>query len=186
MKNIFLIATLLVTVLCFAGSVRPVAVWAKASSGLGKAAGNIKNSQIDIKSDSLEVNNKTGVATFSGNVHASKGDLEIFSNVLNVYYAKNNSIKSLIAEGNVRIIKKDDYITGDKAVYYNVSGVAVITGNPVAHEGRNEISGKKIVINFKTNISTVFGSAGNRVNATVYSNKSLNINSPKPGKKTGK
>ena len=83
----------------------------------------------------------------------------------------------LIATGNVHIIKGKDNITGGRAVYYDKKRIAVITENPVAYEGKNKIAGKKIIINFKTGISTVIGGK-KRVNAVVYSNKSLTVQKP--------
>ena len=83
----------------------------------------------------------------------------------------------LIATGNVHIIKGKDNITGGRAVYYDKKRIAIITENPVAYEGKNKIVGKEIMINFKTGISTVIGGK-KRVNAVVYSNKSLTVQKP--------
>jgi lipopolysaccharide export system protein LptA len=130
--------------------------------------------QTNITSDSLTVNNKKNIAVFTGHVIAIKGKLKILSSVLNVIYTKKNKIKMLIATGNVHIIKGKDNITGGRAVYYNKKRIAVITENPIAYEGKNKIVGKKIMINFKTGISTVIGGK-KRVNAVVYSNKSLTV-----------
>ena len=134
-------------------------------------------SKTDITSDSLTVNNKKNIAVFTGHVVAIKGRLKILSSVLNVIYTKKNKIKMLIATGNVHIVKGKDNITGGRAVYYDKTRVAVITENPVAYEGKNKIAGKKIIINFKTGISTVIGGK-KRVNAVVYSNKSLTVQKP--------
>ena len=134
-------------------------------------------SKTNITSDSLTVNNKKNIAVFTGHVIAIKGRLKILSSVLNVIYTKKNKIKMLIATGNVHIVKGKDNITGGRAVYYDKTRVAVITENPVAYEGKNKIAGKKIIINFKTGISTVIGGK-KRVNAVVYSNKSLTVQKP--------
>ncbi len=144
----------------------------EAAAALNKPA---EPSKINITSDSLVVNNKSKTAVFSGHVIAIKGNLKILSAILHVLYTKKNKIKTLIATGNVHIIKGKDNITGGNAVYYEKSGIALITKNPVAYEGKNKIVGEKITINFKTGISTVFGGHTKRVNATVYSNKSLTI-----------
>lgn len=146
----------------------------------------VKPSKINITSDSLVVNNKSKVAIFSGHVIAIKGNLKILSDILHVLYTKKNKIKMLIATGNVHIIKGKDNITGGKAVYHNKSKIAIITKNPVAYEGKNKIVGEKIMINFKTGISTVLGGVKKRVNATVYSNKSLTIKPSKKNFKKGK
>ncbi|MHB8231788.1 MAG: LptA/OstA family protein [bacterium] len=134
-------------------------------------------SKTDITSDSLVVNNKKNIAVFTGHVVAVKGRLKILSSVLNVIYTKKNKIKMLVATGHVHIMNGKDNITGGKAVYYNNEKIAVITENPIAYEGKNKIAGKKILINFKTGISTVIGGK-KRVNAIVYSNKSLAVQKP--------
>ena len=134
-------------------------------------------SKTNITSDSLTVNNKKNIAVFTGHVVAIKGGLKILSSALKVIYTKKNKIKMLIATGKVHIIKGKDNITGGRAVYYDKTRIAVITENPVAYEGKNKIAGKKIIINFKTGISTVIGGK-KRVNAVVYSNKSLTVQKP--------
>ena len=136
--------------------------------------GAASKSRTDITSDSLRVDNKKHIAVFTGHVVAVKGKLKIFSSKLNVIYTKKNKIKMLVANGNVHNIKEKDNITGGKAVYYERKGIAVITENPVAYEGKNKIAGTIITINFKTGISTVFGGK-KRVNAVVYANKSLTV-----------
>ena len=135
---------------------------------------NKTHNKTDIRSDSLTVNNKTHIAVFTGHVVALKGKLKILSSVLKIIYTKKNKIKILIATGNVHIIKGKDNITGGRAVYYDKKKIAVITENPVAYEGKNRIAGKKIIINFKTGISTVIGGQ-KRVNAVVYSKKSIGV-----------
>jgi lipopolysaccharide export system protein LptA len=140
-----------------------------------KVASNPKPSKIHITSNSLVVNNKTKAALFSGKVVVIKGSLKILSDKLNVLYTKKNKIKKLIATGNVHIIKGKDNITGKMAVFYNLTRIAIITGNPVAWEGKNRISGEKIEMNLKTGISTILSGKKKRVTAIVYSSKSLAV-----------
>lgn len=153
------------------------------SMSLGALNKPAKSSRINITSDSLVVNNKNKTAVFSGNVVAIKGKLKILSDVLHVLYTKNNKINLLIATGNVHIIKDKDNITGGKAVYHYITKIAVITVNPVAYQGKNKVVGKKIIINFKTGVSTIIGGPKKRVDATVYSNKSLTAKPEKNLKK---
>ncbi len=134
---------------------------------------SIRFSKIKITSDSLIVNNKRRSAIFYGHVIVIKGALKILSDTLHVVYTKNNKINTLIATGNVHIIKGKSNITGGKAIYYNKAKIAVITKHPIAYENNNKIIGKKIVINFTTGVSTIFGGLENRVHATVYSGKRL-------------
>lgn len=140
-----------------------------------KVALTPKPSKIHITSNSLVVNNKTKAALFSGKVVAIRKDLKILSDKLKVFYTKKNKIKKLIATGNVHIIKNKDNITGEMAVFDNSTNIAVITGNPIAWEGKNKVSGDKIEMNLKTGITTILSGKKKRVNAIVYSNKSLAV-----------
>ena len=131
--------------------------------------------KIHITSNSLVVNNKKKIAIFSGKVIAVKKNLKIFSHILKVFYNKRNKIKQLIAIGNVHIIKGSDNITGNKAVFNNTSKTVIITGHPYAWSGKNKITGKIIEMNLATGISKILSGRGQRVNAVIYSKKSLII-----------
>ncbi len=131
--------------------------------------------KIHITSNSLIVNNKKKVAVFSGKVIAIKGNLKIFSQNLKVFYNKKNKIKTLLAIGNVHIIKGTDNIMGQKAVFNNIDKIVTITGHPIAWSGKNRITGKIIKMNLKTGVSHILSGPGKRVNAVIYSKKSLTM-----------
>ncbi len=135
----------------------------------------ISKTKIHITSNSLVVNNKKKIAIFSGKVIAIKKNLKIFSHILKVFYNKKNKIKRFIAIGNVHIIKGGDNITGNKAVFNNASKTVIITGHPYAWSGKNRITGKIIEMNLTTGISKILSGRGQRVNAVIYSKKSLMI-----------
>ena len=135
----------------------------------------MSKTKIHITSNSLVVNNKKKIAIFSGKVIAIKKNLKIFSHILKVFYNKKNKIKQLVAIGNVHIIKGNDNITGSKAVFNNISKTVIITGHPYAWSGKNKITGKIIEMNLTTGISKILSGQGQRVNAIIYSKKSLTI-----------
>lgn len=147
------------------------------ASSSGPAGAKALPAKTDITSDALRVDNKHRIAVFTGNVVVLKGKLKVLSSKLEVFYNKKNAIKKIVATGNVHITKEKDNITGGKAVFYEQRDIAVVTENPVAYEGKNKIAGKIITINFKTGISTVSGGK-KRVNAVVYSGKSLSVAKP--------
>ena len=142
----------------------------------------ISKAKIHITSNSLVVNNKKKIAIFSGKVIAIKKNLKIFSHILKVLYNKKNKIKQLIAIGNVHIIKGGDNITGNKAVFNNTSKTVIVTGHPYAWSGKNKITGKIIEMNLATGISKILSGRGQRVNAVIYSKKSLIIKKNKSKK----
>ncbi|MHB1663721.1 MAG: LptA/OstA family protein [bacterium] len=140
-----------------------------------KAGITQSKTKIHITSNSLIVNNKKKFAIFTGKVIAIKGNLKIFSQNLKVFYNGKNKIKTLLATGNVHIIKGTDNITGQKAVFNNIDKIVTITGHPLAWSGKNRITGKIIEMNLKTGVSHILSGPGKRVNAVIYSKKSLSI-----------
>lgn len=131
-----------------------------------KSKESLKNEQkkhpIEIQSDKLRSENEGKKFIFSGNVLSTWGDLEIKSDILEVYSnpdAKSDRKKStegagqtsqdldkIIAIGNVKIKKGDRRATGDRAYYDNKKQIIIVTGEPhaTAWEGKNIIKGRKM------------------------------------------
>lgn len=117
---------------------------------------------VEIQSDKMRSENEGKKIIFSGNVLCTWGDLEIKSNILEVYAnpvskvsrkkatsdAKQASqdLDKIIAIGDVRIKKGDRKATGDRAHYDNKKQIIIITGDPnvTAWEGENIIKGGKM------------------------------------------
>ena len=74
--------------------------------------------QIKIMSDKLEIIRSENISIFSGNVYAVEDNLEIWSKELIMTSSKDeNEIKEINAHGNVKIIREELSINGDKARY---------------------------------------------------------------------
>src|SRR3989339_2279989 len=84
---------------------------------------------ITIRSNSLEIDNKKGVVTFTGSVEAQKDDMLIRCQRMFVYYedkgqgkeAENKGFRvdRIVAKGDVRIDRSDGgTATAEEAVYY--------------------------------------------------------------------
>lgn len=126
-----------------------------------------KKQPIEIKSEKMRSENEGKKIIFTGNVVSTWGDLEIKSDILEVYanpQAKDKKSKKaskdkpqqdldkVIAIGNVRIKKGDRRAKGDRADYDNKTQSIVITGDmATAWEGKNEIKGKKMIFYLKKN-----------------------------------
>ena len=69
-----------------------------------------------------------------------------------------NSIKKLLAKGNVIVTSKDQKATGDDGVFDMATNLATLTGKEVVMiQNGNVVRGKKLVVNLKTGISNVYG-----------------------------
>ncbi len=124
------------------------------------AAESGKKKPIEINSDKLRSENEGKKIIFSGNVVSTWGDLEIKSNILEIYAnpkkgkskrrtgsePQEQDIDEIIAKGNVRIKKGDRRAKGDFAHYFNKEQKIFITGEPhaTAWEGNNIIHGGKM------------------------------------------
>jgi lipopolysaccharide export system protein LptA len=72
-----------------------------------------------------------------------------------------NSIKKLIAKGNVVVTSKDQRATGDYGVMDMATNLATLTGGEVVMiQGPNVLKGKKLVVNLKTGVANVQGGGG--------------------------
>ena len=182
-RNLTKIKTVGVAVLLFVfGMTMPAAV-----RGDQKpiTADKAKESQkIHITSDRLESQPKNNLVEFIGNVRVRQGNTTISSDRLKIYYqggmdgkrsAKGKkggqeSIKKIVAQGNV-IIKIDDRIAvADRAQYSPGTGEIILTGKSAKiSEGANFVSGEKITFNRHSNRITVQRSGNKRVEAVFFS-----------------
>lgn len=130
------------------------------TSDFPKFSLSTKNGPIDIKSDKLSLNYKTKTVLFSGHVRVVQSGSEMTSDTLRVNYLKDfDEVKDAVADGNVRLSQGGRWATSDHAVADEQRHTVVLTGNPVVHDGPDQIAGKKIIVYLKTGQSVVEGGA---------------------------
>ena len=130
---------------------------------------------IEIQSDKLRSENEGKKFIFSGNVYSVWGDLEIISDILEVYSnsksktgqkksdeglgSPNQDLDKVIAIGNVKIKKGDRRAKGNRAHYDNKRQIIIITGEPyaTAWEGKNIIRAKEMTFKLEKNLFTAEG-----------------------------
>jgi lipopolysaccharide transport protein LptA len=125
------------------------------SSPFGGFANDSNRGPTDIKSDTMSFDYKKNVVVFSGRVHLVQGASEMSSDMLHVQMNKNSEIQQAIADGNVRMSQGQRWTTSDHAVLDEGQHTLVLTGNPVAHDGKDQIAGTKITVFLQTNTSEV-------------------------------
>jgi lipopolysaccharide transport protein LptA len=110
----------------------------------------------NIKSDSLNLDYQNKAIIFIGHVHAVQAGGDLTSDKLRVQYGADfHDIKMMYADGNVRISQGTRWVTGDHAVLDQTKHTVVITGNPVVHDGEDQITGTLITVDLVTGKSTV-------------------------------
>lgn len=128
-------------------------------------------SQIDIRSQHMEVLEQEKIAVFSGKVKARKGDLRIWADRLYVYYRTvkgKREVVKLIALGNVRIEKGPWRSLSGKAVYFRKDDRLVLEDHPRVWHGKDEVRGAVVIIYFRDDRSEVLSRPGQPVEAYVY------------------
>jgi len=141
---------------------------------LGKSADGqrrIPDQPIRITSAQLEVDNKSGVILFKGNVVAKQGEMTIYADASQVFYEKKeegNEVREIVATGNVRIQEGNRLATAQKAVFINEEQKIILTGQPKVWQGKDMVSGEKITILLEEDKSYVEGGPERRVEVILY------------------
>lgn len=147
--------------------------------------------QIQIVADKLITNSAEKFAEFVGDVRASQGNLVINSERLRIYYRddpdrdKNQiggqeSIKQIIASGNVHLSFEEYKAKADQAEYDLDTQVIVLTGeNSTITSGKNILTGSKINVDRKNGQIKVEGIPHKRVKAVFYPKEKSSKQNPK-------
>jgi lipopolysaccharide export system protein LptA len=155
--------------------------------------GGGQDQPVQIEAASLEVRDKSRMATFSGNVQVVQGDTTMRCQKLVVFYGEEvgiaqaggeprpatdlpkgaQSIRRIEARGGVTVITKDQNASGDLGVYDLVAKTITLTGNVTVSQGANVIHGERVVVDTVTGNARVEsasqggGAAPSRVRALI-------------------
>ncbi|MCG6910780.1 MAG: hypothetical protein LJE94_11740 [Deltaproteobacteria bacterium] len=136
---------------------------------------------IHVTADRLLTDTQTQTAEFIGSVRVVRGDMTIVSDRLKVLYADSGdrnkeakpgveSIRRIVAEGNVKITVKEMLATTDRAEWSPGEQTIVLTGKGSRIvSGKNTITGSKITLHQADNRIRVEGDDDERVEAQFFS-----------------
>lgn len=107
---------------------------------------------VEITSDTLNVNQTTGQAVFSGNVLVIQSDMRLQAGTLQVEYGneEQSEINRLLASGGVTLVAQSNAAESSDAVYDLRSGTLVMTGDVLLTQGQNAISGTRLTVDMET------------------------------------
>jgi len=124
--------------------------------------------QIKIMSDKLEIIRSENISIFSGNVYAVEDNLEIWSKELIMTSSKDeNEIKEINAHGNVKIIREELSINGDKARYDPIQNKLFVFGEVEVLQNQNTIICDKIIVDLENSSSIMSSDSNKRVEALI-------------------
>ena len=124
--------------------------------------------QIKIVSDRLEIIRAENISIFSGNVYAMEDNLEIWSEELIMTSSKDeNEVKEINAHGNVKIVREELSINGDKARYDPIQNKLFVFGEVEVLQNQSTILCDKIIVDLENSSSIMSGDANKRVEAII-------------------
>jgi lipopolysaccharide export system protein LptA len=122
----------------------------------------LDGSELEIVSDSLEVDQTTGATVFTGNVRADQGGLSIEAQSLRLEYepgAREGSrrIGRLIASGGVIMATQTEAIEAREAIYSMTSQTLEMTGDVVLVQGASVLAGQRFVADLRAGTGRMIG-----------------------------
>lgn len=153
-----------------------------------------KDQPVQIDAKSLEVRDKSKIATFYGQVKVVQGDTTMHCDRLVVFYGEelgagkqpvpasadagalpeSQNIRRIEAHGHVTVNDKDQNASGNVGVYDLRAKTITLTGNVVVSQGNNVIHGERVIVDTVTgnaHVEAAPGSSRARVRALIIPNK---------------
>ena len=128
--------------------------------------------QIKIISDKLEIIRAENISIFSGNVYAVEDNLSIWSEKLIMTSSKDEKeVKEINAHGNVKIVREELSINGDKARYDPIQNKLFVFGEVEVLQGQSIILCNKIIVDLEDSSSIMSSNSNERVEALIFNEK---------------
>jgi lipopolysaccharide export system protein LptA len=97
-----------------------------------------------ITSERLMADNRAGTAVFEGSVVAKNNGMTLYSDKMEVFYAKGGDVEKIVAYGRVKLVRAERVVTSEHAEFYASEQKVIFTENPRAVEGGNVVTGTKM------------------------------------------
>lgn len=124
--------------------------------------GHDSNAPVDFSADRIEVQDRADRVVVSGNVQVTQGNLRLTADRLTVAYSRAGGIEinRLDAMGGVVVTRANETARGDVAIYDLDRRIITMLGNVQLTQGANRLSGGRLLIDLRTNRSSVDGRPG--------------------------
>lgn len=124
-------------------------------------ASHNSNAPVDFGADRIELQDRQNRVVLSGNVDITQAGLRMRAarTLVNYADAGSLSIQRITATGGVQITRATEAASGDVAVYDFNRRIITMAGNVRLRRGGDTLNGGRLVIDLKTGVSSVDGSA---------------------------
>ncbi len=85
-----------------------------------------------------------GVATFEGEVQASRGPLQVSCDALEARYGEQGQLVTALARGGVTVIRQEWRATAEQAEFVVAEGTVTLVGSPRVSNGAHVLQGERI------------------------------------------
>jgi len=123
---------------------------------------NLSQRQLEITSETLEVDQETGVSTFSGNVVVAQGDMRLTAQSLRIEYGTSGEdsrqrIDRLVADGGVTMVTAAEAVEARSAVYSLTDQTLEMIGDVVLVQGPNILAGERFFADLRAGTGRMSG-----------------------------
>lgn len=123
---------------------------------------NLAERQLEITSESLEVDQQTGVSTFSGDVVVSQGDMRLTAQSLRIEYSATGEgsrqrIERLVADGGVTMVTEAEAVEARSAIYSLADQTLEMIGDVVLVQGANILAGERFFADLRAGTGRMSG-----------------------------
>ena len=120
-----------------------------------------------IDSDKLVIKESPLISKFSGNAYARNTENHFWGNEILVNYDNDKKIKLITIIRSVKIVRPNEEIFGDKAIYDPKLEKIKISGNVSIIQDGNILSGSELIVDLINSTSIIVGNNGKQVSVKV-------------------
>ena len=120
-----------------------------------------------IDSDKLIIKENPLISEFIGNAYARNGENHFWGNKILVNYDNDKKIKLITIIRSVKIVRPNEEIFGDKAIYDPKLEKIKISGNVSVIQDGNILSGSELIVDLINSTSIIEGNNDKQVSVKV-------------------
>ena len=120
--------------------------------------------EVRVTADSLVFDYRAGELFYRGNVNISQGDVSISAESLSILFepGASGSLRSVKAEGDVRVRRGNETATGAVATYDPEAQTIVLSGGARIGSGPNRIEGEQVIVQLREQRTIIEGGTDKR------------------------
>ncbi|MCC5969503.1 MAG: lipopolysaccharide transport periplasmic protein LptA [Pararhodobacter sp.] len=152
-----IVVTVTIAMLAFSGAASAQEMQLRLGQSL-----NLTNRQLEITSESLEVDQETGVSVFGGGVVAVQGGMRLTADSLRIEYGTSGEngrqrIDRLVAEGGVTMVTEHEAVEARTAIYALNDQTLEMLGDVVLVQGVNVLAGERFFADLRAGTGRMSG-----------------------------